>query len=174
MLKRRGPLLVSGCCPGVRLMASPHSLTLTCSTGQPSTSKQLSLSVQPWKDTKAAQKPNMYTEGGRALVSEIHVFLRSHINLLNLRSSSPHSMIIANFFASPGIVPRSADALLVRSWSVPGCGGDGAVWCAGKFPTNLTVICWVCRFALKISETLCLRTVKLRWNLGGTAAFWPY
>ena len=54
-------------------------------------------------------------------------FLRSRINLLNLSSSSPLSMIIANFFASPGTVPRSADVLLVRSWSVPGCGGDGAV-----------------------------------------------
>ena len=36
-------------------------------------------------------------------------------------------MIIASFFASPGTVPCLAEALLLRSWSVPGCGGDGAV-----------------------------------------------
>ena len=36
-------------------------------------------------------------------------------------------MIIASFFASPSAVPCSAEALLLRSWSVPGCGGDGAV-----------------------------------------------
>ena len=36
-------------------------------------------------------------------------------------------MIIASFFALPGTVPCPAEALLLRSWSVPGCGGDGAV-----------------------------------------------
>ena len=65
--------------------------------------------------------------GGRALVSPIHTFLRSRINLLNLILPPRFSMIIASFFASPGTVPCSAEALLLRSWSVPGCGGDGAV-----------------------------------------------
>ena len=37
------------------------------------------------------------------------------------------SMIIASFFALPGTVPCPAEALRLRSWSVPGCGGDGAV-----------------------------------------------
>ena len=36
-------------------------------------------------------------------------------------------MIIGSFFALPGTVPCPAEALLLRSWSVPGCGSDGAV-----------------------------------------------
>ena len=104
------------------------------------------------------------TEKGRALVSEIHAFLRSHINLLNLSSSSPLSMIIANFFASPGTVRRSADALLVRSWSVPGCGGDGAVVVRRQVSNKSNPVEFAGSAGAQKGgrETLCLRIMKPR------------
>ena len=62
-------------------------------------------------------------EEGRALVSPIHAFLRSRINLLDLISSFP--LFYDNCkFALPGTVPCPAEALRLRSWS---CGGDSVV-----------------------------------------------
>ena len=121
--------------------------------------------------------------GGRALVSPVHTFLRSRINLLNLISSSPLFHDNCKFLCIAGRCPMPSGGFATKVMVRPGlrrrrrCGGVQAsfqhIWRCR--------ICWVCRFALKIfgaqkggRETPRLRIVKLRWNLGGTAAFWPY
>ena len=42
-------------------------------------------------------------------------------------------MVTASFFALRGAVPCKAEALLLRLWSVLGCGGDGAVVAQASF-----------------------------------------
>ena len=80
-------------------------------------------------------------------------------------------MISASFFALPGTVPCPAEALLLRLWSVLGCGGDGAVVVRRQVFNTFDGVEFA-GFALKHfwcpegqkggRKTLCLRIVKLR------------
>ena len=66
--------------------------------------------------------------GERAWVSPIHTFLQSRINLLNLIFSLPLFQNNCKFLCvAERCSMLSRDFAALRSWSVPGCGGDGAV-----------------------------------------------
>ena len=72
------------------------------------------------------------TEGGRALVSPIHAFLRSRINLLDLISSSPLFYDNCKFLCVAGHCPMPSGGFATKVMVRPGlrrrrrCGGAQA------------------------------------------------
>ena len=81
------------------------------------------------------------TEGGRALVSPIHAFLRSRINLLDLISSSPlfydiflKGIVMVDRFCSVKNCCSECDLLVVCARQAAIC---AAVGCAPEVPEML-------------------------------------